>query len=135
MAQSGSSVDRARLSPRGVRQMKQTMYLIVWRAIQWDAEWKAMYERLLARKCRFDERTHRLIGREKVIGRLAGQMTGVVYALLKKDQELLAHLMPGEQPPKPTLYDPALHRHHRLGQYQPLGGRVKQPQILELSSS
>jgi hypothetical protein len=31
--------------------MKQAMYLMVWRAIQWDAEWKAMYERLIARKC------------------------------------------------------------------------------------
>ena len=115
--------------------MKQTMYLIVWRAIQWDAEWKAMYERLLARKCRLDERTRRLIGREKVIGRLAGQMVCVIYALLKKDQELLAHLAPGEQPPEPTLYDPEVHRQHRLGQYQPRGARGKQPQILELPSS
>jgi transposase len=56
VAQSGSSLDWTRLSPRGVRQMKQTMYLIVWRAIQWDAEWKAMYEQLIARKCRSDER-------------------------------------------------------------------------------
>jgi transposase len=42
VAQSGSSLDWTRLSPRGVRQMKQTMYLIVWRAIQWDAELKAL---------------------------------------------------------------------------------------------
>jgi len=27
--------------------MKQTMYLVVWRAIQWDSEWKEIYERLL----------------------------------------------------------------------------------------
>jgi transposase len=119
VAQSGSSLDWSRLSPRGVRQMKQTMYLIVWRAIQWDAEWKAMYERLLARKCRSDERTRRLIGREKVIGRLAGQMTGVIYTLLKQDQELLTHLSPGVEPPPPALYDPELHRQHRLGHYQP----------------
>ncbi len=72
VAQSGSSLDWTRLSPRGVRQMKQTMYLIVWRAIQWDAEWKQMYERLISSKCRYDERTRRLIGREKVIGRRAG---------------------------------------------------------------
>jgi hypothetical protein len=84
VAQSGSSLDWSRLSPRGVRQMKQTMYLIVWRAIQWDAEWKAMYERLVARKCRSDERTRRLIGREKVIERLSGQMTGVIYTLLNR---------------------------------------------------
>src|SRR6266567_5155528 len=83
VAQSGSTLDWTRLSPRGVRQMKQTMYLIVWRAIQWDEGWKEMYERLISRKCRSDERTRRLIGREKVIGRLAGQMASVMYTLLK----------------------------------------------------
>ncbi len=131
VAQSGSSLDWTRLSPRGVRQMKQTMYLIVWRAIQWDSEWKAMYERLIARKCRSDERTRRLIGREKVIGRLAGQMTGVIYTLLKRDQELLASLAPGTQTPPPALYDPEVHRQHRLGQYQPsrLGGKT--PQLIQ----
>jgi transposase len=131
VAQSGSSLDWSRLSPRGVRQMKQTMYLIVWRAIQWDAEWKAMYERLLARKCRSDERTRRLIGREKVIGRLAGQMTSVIYTLLKQDQELLAHLSPGPEPPSPALYDPELHRQHRLGRYQPSRSAAKAPQLIQ----
>jgi transposase len=131
VAQSGSSLDWSRLSPRGVRQMKQTMYLIVWRAIQWDTEWKAMYERQLARKCRSDERTRRLIGREKVIGRLAGQMTGVIYSLLKQDQELLAHLSPGMEPPPPALYDPELHRQHRLGHYQPSRSGGKAPQLIQ----
>lgn len=84
--------------------MKQTMYLIVWRAIQWDSEWKEIYERLIARKCRSDERTRRLVGREKVIGRLAGQITSVIYALLKKDQELLLRLAPRAKPPEPALY-------------------------------
>ncbi len=83
-AQSGSTLDWTRLSSRGVRQMKQTMYLIVWRAIQWDEGWKHMYERLISRKCRSDERTRRLIGREKVIGRLAGQMASVIYTRLEK---------------------------------------------------
>ncbi len=132
VAQSGVSLDWARLSPRGVRQMKQTMYLIVWRAIQWDSEWKAMYERLISRKCRSDERTRRLIGREKVIGRLAGQMTCVIFTLLKKDQELLAHLSPGVEPPPPPLYDPELHRQHRLGQYQPSHSAGKFPQLIQL---
>lgn len=132
VAQSGSSLDWTRLSPRGVRQMKQTMYLIVWRAIQWDAEWKAIYERLISRKCRSDERTRRFIGREKVIGRLAGQMTCVIYTLLKKDQELLAHLSPGMEPPPPTLYDPELHRQHRMGQYQPSRSGGKSPQMIQL---
>jgi transposase len=118
VAQSGSSLDWSHLTPRGVRQMRQTMYLVVWRAIQWDADWKEIYDRLIARKCHVDERTRRLVGREKVIGRLAGQMTSVVYALLKKDQELLSHLAPGAVPPEPRLYDAALHRKHRMGQYQ-----------------
>ena len=98
--------------------MRQTMYLMVWRAIQWDADWKEVYERLIARKCHLDERTRRLIGREKVIGRLAGQMTTVIFVLLKQDQELLAHLAPGATPPEPLFYDAALHRKHRMGQYQ-----------------
>lgn len=126
VAQSGSSLDWTRLSPRGVRQMKQTMYLIVWRAMQWDSDWKEIYERLVARKCHTDERTRRLVGREKVIGRLAGQMTAVVYVLLKRDQELLAHLAPGAKPPEPQLYDSALHRQHRMGHYQPVRERSRE---------
>jgi Transposase IS116/IS110/IS902 family len=132
VAQSGSSLDWVRLSPRGVRQMKQTMYLIVWRAIQWDAEWKAMYERLIARKCRSDERTRWLIGREKVIGRLARHMTGIIYTLLKRDQELLSRLVPGVEPPEPQLYDPELHRQHRMGQYRPSQSGGKSPQLIQL---
>lgn len=119
IAQSGSTLDWSRLTPRGVRSMRQTMYLIVWRAIQWDADWKEVYDRLVARKCHVDERTRRLVGREKVIGRLAGQMTSVIFVLLKKDQEVLAHLAPGATPPEPQLYDADLHRKHRMGHYQP----------------
>ena len=135
VAQSGSSLDWTRLSPRGVRQMKQTMYLIVWRAIRWDSDWKEIYERLIARKCRLDERTRRLIGREKVIGRLAGQMTSVIYALLKKDQELLSHLAPGSKAPEPTLYDPALHRQHRMGHHQSSRSAGKLRQELQLPTN
>jgi transposase len=131
VAQSGSSLDWTHLSPRGVRPMKQTMYLMVWRAIQWDAEWKAMYERLIARKCRWDERSRRLIGREKVIGRLAGQMTGIIYTLLKRDQELLAHVAPGTDPPPPMLYDPEIHRQHRMGHYQPSRLEERAPRLIQ----
>ena len=80
----------------------------------------------MARKCHTDERTRRLLGREKVMGRLAGQMTAVVYVLLKRDQELLAHLAPGAKPPEPQLYDSALHRHHRMGHYQPVRERSRE---------
>jgi len=135
VAQSGSSLDWSHLTPRGVRQMRQTMYLIVWRAIQWDSDWKEMYERLIARKCHVDERTRRLVGREKVIGRLAGQMTSVIYALLKKDQELLLHLAPGATPPEPELYDPALHRKHRMGQYQSFRSEERPRKELQLPAN
>lgn len=134
VAQSGSTLDWTRLSPRGVRQMKQTMYLIVWRAIQWDEGWKAMYERLIGRKCRTDERTRRLIGREKVIGRLAGQMVSVMYTLLKKDQEILAQVAPGAEPPEPRLYDSELHQQHCLGKYQPTRRLEKPPRLIQLPS-
>jgi transposase len=126
IAQSGRTLDWAGLTPRGVRQMKWTMYLVVWRAIQWDSEWKEIYERLLPRKCRKDERTHRLIGREKVIGRLAGQMTSVIYALLKQDYELLRRTEPGKKPPEPTLYDREVHHQHRVGNYHPSRGHAEQ---------
>ena len=90
--------------------MRQTLYVIVWRAIQWDTDGKEVYDRLVTRKCHVDERTRRLVGREKVIGRLAGQMTSVIFVLLKKDQELLSHLAPGVTPPEPQLSDAALHQ-------------------------
>lgn len=135
IAQSGSSLDWSRLTPRGVRQMRQTMYLIVWRAIQWDADWKEVYERLVARKCHVDERTRRLVGREKVIGRLAGQMTAVIFVLLKKDQELLARLAPGAKPPEPQLYDAELHRKHRSGNYQPPRPGERSPGEILLASN
>lgn len=111
--------------------MKQTMYLIVWRAIQWDTDWKEIYEQRSARKGRLDERTRRLIGREKVIGRLAGQMTSVMYALLKKDQELLSHVAPGGEPPEPQCYDSALHRQHRMGRYQSSRHAKTLPQLIQ----
>ena len=114
--------------------MRQTMYLIVWRAIQWDADWKEVYDRLIARKCHVDERTRRLVGREKVIGRLAGQMTSVIFVLLKKDQELLSHLAPGATPPEPQLYDATLHRQHRMGHYQASKSREKPWGEIQLAS-
>ncbi len=111
------------------------MYLVVWRAIQWDADWKEVYERLVARKCHVDERTRRLVGREKVSGWLAGQMTSVIFVLLKKDQELLAHLPPGARPPEPQLYDAELHRKHRMGYYQPSRSGVKSPGKIQQASN
>ena len=118
VAQSGHSLDRARLSPRGTRLMKRTMYLIVWKAVQTEgSEWAQMYQRLVPIKCSYNERTHRYTGRGRVIGRIAGQMISVIYALLKKDQAVLEKLPRGVKPPEPVLYDQKVHRQHRAGQY------------------
>jgi hypothetical protein len=76
--------------------VKRMMYLIVWQAIQTkDMEWVRLYERLVPRLCRYDERKQSYTGKGKVIGRLAGQITSVIYALLKKDDETLKALAPG----------------------------------------
>jgi len=77
VSQSGSTLDRAKLTPRGQRQMKQTMYLVVWQAIQLkDSEWRKIYERLVPIKCSFNERTRQYTGRGKVIGHLRATQGG-----------------------------------------------------------
>ncbi len=119
VSQSGYTLDQARLSPRGQRQIKQTMYLVVWQAIQLkDCEWSKIYERLVPIKCSFNEKTRQYAGRGKVIGRIAGQIISVIYVLLKSDQETLSKLPAGTKPPDPVLYDPEIHRRHRAGQYR-----------------
>ncbi len=119
--QTGISRDRASLTPRGSRVMKRTMYLIVWQVLRHhDSEWAKLYERLVPRMCPYDERRQVYVGRGKVIGRVAGQLIGMIYALLKKDLELLSSLAPGEKPPEPMLYDPEVHRRHRAGEYRSL---------------
>jgi hypothetical protein len=60
------------------------MYLIVWIAIKMDCEWTRIYERLVPIKCRYDEHTRQYTGKGKVIGRIAGQIVSVIYALLKR---------------------------------------------------
>jgi transposase len=118
LTQSGTTLDRARLTPWGVRSLKRTFYLIVWQTLRNpDNEFARLYTRLLPRKCVFDERTRQYRGKGKVIGRVAGQLITVVFTLLKRDQERLAHAK-GGMAPAPDLYDPELHRRHRAGQYQ-----------------
>ena len=135
VSQSGHSLDRAQLSPRGTRLMKRTMYLIVWKAVQVkESEWAQIYERLVPIKCRYNERTRSYTGRGKVIGRIAGQIISVIYALLKKDQETLSKLPPGVQPPAPVLYDPEIHRRHRAGQYHAPSSGTKPGKLIQLPS-
>lgn len=130
--QTGISFDRAHLTHGGVRTVKKMIYLIVWTAIRQDNEWARIYKRLVPRMCVFDERTRSYRGRKKVIGRLAGQITTMIYALLKQDYEVLSHLAPGASPPDPILYDPEVHKRHREGQYQALKRRERPQKIIQL---
>ncbi len=121
VAQSGSSLDHTRLTHGGTRTMKHMLFLAVFQAIRLkDNEWARLYERLVKTKCPYDERTQSYLGKTRVIGRVAGQMTEAIYALLKRDAELLSNVLPGQEPPPPQLYDPEVHRQHRQGQYRPM---------------
>jgi transposase len=120
VAQSGSTLDHTRLTHGGARTMKHMLFLAVFQAIRLkDNEWARLYERLVKTKCPFDERTQSYLGKTRVIGRVAGQMTEAIYALLKRDAELLSKVPPSQDPPPPLLYDPEVHRQHHHGTTAP----------------
>jgi hypothetical protein len=83
---------------------------------------------LVRAKCPYDERTRSYVGKTRVIGRVigrvagrvAGQMTEAIYALLKRDAEVVSKVPLGQEPPAPLRYDPEVHRKHRQGEYRPL---------------
>ncbi len=131
--QSGSTLDRDQLAHTGTRTMKQTMFLVVANAIQRkECEWAKLYERLVPRMCSYDERKRTYRGKLKVLVRIAGQMTEMIYALLKQDAEVLSKTPPGETPPDPILYDPELHQRHRNGEYRPLKNTPPHRKVLQL---
>jgi transposase len=130
--QTGVSFDRTKLARRGVRPAKQMLYLMATRAILLDCEWASMYQRLLPRLATYDERIKGYRGKLKVIGRIAGQMASMIFALLKTDQELLQQLLPGQESPPPMLYDQAIHRKHQEGQYRSLKPGTQPRKILRL---
>ncbi len=119
-AQTGISFDRASLTKGGSREMKKVMYLVAWNAIRSETEWASLYKRLVPRLCTYDERTQTYKGKGKALGHVIGRLITLVYALLKQDDEMLSHLPPGTEPPKPVLYDPDLHKRHRTGHYRPI---------------
>ncbi|MGO8949729.1 MAG: IS110 family transposase [Ktedonobacterales bacterium] len=134
VVQSGSTLDHVRLTRGGTRTMKQILFLAVFQAIRSpDSEWAKLYHRLVKARCPFDERTQSYVGKTRVIGRVAGQMTEAIYALLKRDAELLSKVPPGQEPPPPLLYDPEVHQRHRQGQYRPLKS-TPLPNIMVISS-
>src|SRR5262249_24534585 len=92
----GSTLEHARLTRGGTRTMKQVLFLAVFQAIRLhDNEWAKLYERLVKSKCPYDERTQSSVGKKRVIGRVAGQMIEAIYALLKRDAEVLSKIPPG----------------------------------------
>lgn len=129
---SGTSLDRVHLTHGGSRSMKQMMFLCVASAIQLDCEWAGLYKRLVPKKCPYDERTQKYRGKVKVMGRIAGQMIEMIYALLKQDAESLNRLGPGEEPPDPILYDPEVHKSHRDGAYRPIKNVSRQGKVIRL---
>jgi hypothetical protein len=82
---------------------------------------RAEIDRFLVKtRCPYDEKTQSRVGKKRVIGRVAGQMTEAIYALLKHDAELLLKVLPGQDPPPPMLYDPEVHQQHHQAHYRPL---------------
>ena len=109
--QTGTTMDRVSLQTGGNKLLKQTIYMVVMKAVQPSGgAWSILYSRLVERKCNLDERTGRYKGKMKVIGRIAGQLIGMIYFLLKKDYDLLQGLEPGKPLPPPMLYDSTKHK-------------------------
>lgn len=103
-SQTGTSLDSMVLRRVASNILKHTMYFVTLNAIKRDP-WKSKYTRLVERKCNFDERTQKYTGKMKCVGRIAGDLIGTIYYLLRKDYDLLQSLAPGAPAPAPTLYD------------------------------
>ena len=132
VSQSGKTFDRASLTHGGIRIMKQVMFMVVANAIRLDTEWAKLYKRLVPLKCSYDERTRTYKAKIRVFGRIAGQIISMIYALLKKDQEVLSKVSQSEKPPEPTIYDPEVHRKHREGDYRSLKHSTQPSKIIQL---
>src|SRR5258708_23415122 len=117
---SGISLDNTKLTAGSNRLLKRVVYLIVWNLISEDSKWRELDQRLLPIKCAYDSRLKTYRGKNKVIGRVAGQFLGVVYSLLRRDYDMLNTLEPGAEVPEPMLYDRALHCAHRAGHRTPV---------------
>lgn len=108
-SQTGVSYDSSTLNRAGNGLQKQTMYFVALNAVKNDPSWRALYERLVERKCPLDARTGKRRGKSKVIGRIAGQFINVMFTLLRRDYDLV-HAHAGPEPlPEPELYDAQRH--------------------------
>src|SRR5207248_1837124 len=93
-----------------------------------------IYQRLLPRLCTYDQSVRDYRGKKKGLGRRAGQMASLIYALLKTDQETLSQVPPGASPPPAMLSDPEIHRKHQEGSYRSLKPNTLPRKILQLPS-
>jgi hypothetical protein len=112
--------------------MKQMLFLMVGRAITLECEWARLYQRLLPRLAIDDERRKDYRGKLRVIGRIAGQMATLIFALLKTDDETLSQVPAGEAPPPPMLYAPTSHRKHQEGHYRALKPGTRPRKVIHL---
>lgn len=85
--------------------MRTVLYMVALTAIRVSPAWADKFQRLVERKCPYDQRLGRHTGKKVVIGRIAGQITSVIYALLRADAKALASTPSGVAPPEPQLYD------------------------------
>src|SRR5262249_44273009 len=132
---SGITLDRVHMTPHGSRQMRQMFFLIVAQAIQQDNAWSRLYSRLVPSKCAFDERRQTYRGKVKVMGRIAGQIIEMIYALLKQDAEALSRVPVGAEPPEPICYDPQVHQRHINGEYHPLKNSELNRKLIRLPTA
>jgi hypothetical protein len=87
---------------------------------------------LVPKKCSYDERRRDYVGKNKVMGTVAGRMISMIYMLLRTETELLATIPPDMEPPAPKLYDPEIHRAHVAGGYVPAKKRPMPARIVKL---
>ena len=110
--QTGITLDRSHLVQGGSPLLKTSIYMTTLQAIRMDTPWKVLYDRLVPRMCPYDERLGKYRGKMKVVGRVAGQMVGLIWRFLYEDAFILDNLAPGQEPPEPKLYDATIHLKH-----------------------
>jgi Transposase IS116/IS110/IS902 family len=131
--QSGVSVNSTPRSRAGERPMKAMMYRVAMKAIQDPGPWADLYERLVERGCSYDERRREYIGKKRILGRIAGQMSALLYGLLRSDVELRARPPAHEPLPEPLLYDAPLHHAHQTGAYHSMKGPARPARLVRLA--
>jgi hypothetical protein len=68
------------------------------------------------------------------MGRVAGQIIEMVYALLKQDAEVLSQVPPSAIPPAPLCYDADIYQRHVNGAYRPLKNSQSARKLILLPS-